>query len=74
MKKIGYFSSRAAILYGYAVYKTPKGVEVECTEVCNEDRKPVSVWADLELVGEVTNYVRSVERLNKPYKMYNDYV
>ena len=53
----GWFSAKAAKLYGSAIYSTSTNKEVEVTEVTETD-KPVGTWDDLKPIGPVLKYLR----------------
>jgi len=58
-----YYSSEAAELHGYAIYKNGWGREVTVTEVVTAGKKPGSVWEDLRFVGKVIEFVESYPSL-----------
>jgi len=57
-KQYGWYSAKAAEIYGTIFYFTPEGKEVEVTGVGPKDYHKRYLWDDVTCVGEVARYSR----------------
>jgi len=56
--KIGFYSARAAELFGTIIYKTPENKEIHVTAIMDEGEDIGSYkWEDKVCLGQVTEYV-----------------
>lgn len=54
----GFFSAKAADLFGSVIYSTPDNKEVEVTVVDTDKTVPRYKWDDTVFIGPVSNYLR----------------
>ncbi len=55
--KIGFYSARAAELFGTIIYKTPENKEIHVTAIMDEGDIGSYKWEDKVCLGQVTEYV-----------------
>jgi hypothetical protein len=56
--KIGFYSARAAELFGTIIYKTPENKEIHVTAIMDEGEDIEHYkWKDKVCLGQVTEYV-----------------
>jgi len=68
----GFYSSEAAKLHGYHIYKTPDGREVSVTVIDQDPSGEFYKYADVVKVGMVTDYVRTINPHSVINKTFND--
>ena len=72
MTYYGFYSSEAAKIHGYHIYKTPDGRDVSVTIIDQDPSGEFYKYADVVKVGIVTDYVRTVDSLSRIKKTLND--
>lgn len=60
----GFYSKKAASLYGFIEYKDYEGKTVYVTEVVKQGKNPTSSYNDLVYVGKVERFVKNNQILN----------
>jgi len=60
----GFYSKKAASLYGFIVYTDEEGNKVNVTEVVQDNKSPTSSYNDLIYVGPVCRFVKNNQTLN----------
>lgn len=66
-KLYGFYSAKAAALYGYASYRTPDGKKIQCTCVDKTPDCPSYMWDDKICLGEVVEWVASSSHKTEKY-------
>lgn len=54
----GFFSEKAAELFGTSIYLDIDGNEIDVTAVSTSEEYPLYKWADKKYVGIITQYIR----------------
>lgn len=60
----GFYSKKAASLFGFIEYKDFEGKSVYVTEVVKQDKSPLSNYNDLVYVGKVDKFVQNNQILH----------
>lgn len=72
-KKYGFYSQRAANMFGSNVYRAPDKSEVYTTYITDDPTGTEYTWDDRVFKGEVTNWIRRASEPLRNFYFHKQY-